>query len=362
MRRSSRITGTGGTGDDEDVTEGRVSGAVLRAVRDSTGSTQERLAEHLDVAVETVRGWERGRRPLARMRIGRYHRLRRRLQQLRPDVETLALLDKALNADVLLTELADGDVCPGEHPLATQVTDRELTDLLAWPITGRPPRVLRGRCVRGPLLGEGERDELAGSLRGAVERADGAASASMLRRQTAFLLAGHEPSASWLDDLARQEARSAPDLSRWSPRWPVARSLAVSRAMQGDTEPLQAFITHGLADADTQLAHLRYWAYWVGEIPGLWEADEQMAEADGTRWTGDVLARALIDNLTPEVPYRDLAAHALWSLYQHKRDLADDPELTSRFIERHDQITSHANTLTADSRQRLDQVRYAARR
>src|SRR5699024_10393073 len=173
--------------------------------------------------------------------------------RLQPDTARLALLDDALHADTLLDDMADSAADPAEHPLANQVTDRTLTDLLAWPITGVVPRALRGSDAPADLLGTGERDQLATDLREATERANGHSSAPMLRRQACFLLAGHQPSSEWVRDLTGTETRKAGDLSQWSPQWPVARSLAVSHAVLGDTEPLQRFIGHGLAHPDMQV-------------------------------------------------------------------------------------------------------------
>nr|WP_329868461.1 helix-turn-helix domain-containing protein [Streptomyces sp. SP18CS02] len=81
---------------------GAVSGFVLRLVRESIPSTQAALAEALGVDVETLQGWESGRRPLANMRAGALLELRRRLPALGGDVALVPWLDAALDADRII--------------------------------------------------------------------------------------------------------------------------------------------------------------------------------------------------------------------------------------------------------------------
>jgi DNA-binding transcriptional regulator YiaG len=64
MARQASATLTGGRG-----SEGRISGYVLKVIRESLGQTQERLAERLGVSAATVQGWESGRRPLMAMAV-----------------------------------------------------------------------------------------------------------------------------------------------------------------------------------------------------------------------------------------------------------------------------------------------------
>ncbi|MFG1960265.1 helix-turn-helix domain-containing protein [Nonomuraea sp. NPDC049028] len=56
--------------------EGRISGYVLKVIRESTGLTQERFAERLGLDVTTIQGWESGRRPLMAISTGTYLSLR----------------------------------------------------------------------------------------------------------------------------------------------------------------------------------------------------------------------------------------------------------------------------------------------
>jgi hypothetical protein len=63
----------------------------------------------------------------------------------------------------------------------------------------------------------------------------------------------------------RAESRAAGRFDN-VPSWVAVRSSAVALAQDGDPEPLQAFVTHGLSSDDQDVANVNYWAYWVGEI------------------------------------------------------------------------------------------------
>jgi transcriptional regulator with XRE-family HTH domain len=71
MARQASATLTGSRG-----SEGRISGYVLKVIRESLGHTQERLAERLGVSAATIQGWESGRRPLMAMSVGNLMALR----------------------------------------------------------------------------------------------------------------------------------------------------------------------------------------------------------------------------------------------------------------------------------------------
>src|ERR1035437_1633267 len=72
--------------------EGRVSGYVLKVIRECTGHTQEQLAESLGAGVATIQGWESGRRPLMAMSAGNFVALRTRLRRLGAEPGLLATL------------------------------------------------------------------------------------------------------------------------------------------------------------------------------------------------------------------------------------------------------------------------------
>ncbi|WP_250562449.1 helix-turn-helix domain-containing protein [Sphaerisporangium fuscum] len=71
-----------GRGNGEHGREGRISGYVLKIIRESIGLTQERFAEQLAVDITTVQGWESGRRPLMAVSINNYLSLRSSLLHL----------------------------------------------------------------------------------------------------------------------------------------------------------------------------------------------------------------------------------------------------------------------------------------
>jgi transcriptional regulator with XRE-family HTH domain len=334
-------------------TAGLITGATLRRIRETTGRTQAQLAETLEVDVNTIQSWETGRRPLANAPGRVLQRLRFRMQTLGADIHALRLLDTAARADYLLEEIAE-TVSPVLHPLAYEVTTRELTNLLSWPLTGVPPTSLRNGTARS-LFGQDGQDQLASVLRTAAEASFGdPARGPLLRRQVYFILARHLGSHGWLAEMACQEQRRMPRLDTWTPQWVVARSLAVSRAVAGDRAPLERFLA--TLNTDTTLtANLNYWAYWIGEVDSTWTSDAHMATTDLGRWRGDRLLTALIGNLDPGVPYVDLCIRSLWSLLLRRPDLADTgtvAALTAR-------IAEHRDAVSTPARRELDQITYA---
>lgn len=338
-----------------DVPHGRIGGALLRVARTELGMSQQALAEQVDASVEAVRGWESGRRPLTAMSTFSLHKVVRRLQLMHAPTRTVHLLGRAVTADNLLAEAAAASAA--EHPLATQVADRDLTELLAWPLSGSPPRALTNAPATAPPMSPPEREMVASSLRRAADQARSPESGPLLRRQVYYLLAGHDDSHGWM----RQQKRAAlmpSDLREWSPQWVAARSVAVSQAVLGDPGLLHRFIDEGLSSDDAQLAHLRYWSYWVGEIPTLWTSDADMTSPATVTWGGERLARSLIRNLNPACPYVDLAIHALWSLLQHRRELTTNDTLRSEFVHHADVLCDSDDVLTGPSRSRIDQLRY----
>ncbi|PBC80221.1 MULTISPECIES: hypothetical protein [unclassified Streptomyces] len=67
--------------------------------------------------LDTLQGWESGRRPLANMRAGALLELRRRLPALGADTGLVQWLDAAMDADRIIAAGLTGDV-GGPHPLA----------------------------------------------------------------------------------------------------------------------------------------------------------------------------------------------------------------------------------------------------
>jgi hypothetical protein len=106
---------------------------------------------------------------------------------------------------------------------------------------------------------------------------------------------------------------------------------------RGDRTLLLDFIDRGLADEQSQVANLRYWAYWVGEVRLPQRDDSFMVSGMGA-WHGDILLRHLADRLDPSLGYLELNVHTMWALIGAKpRLLSEQPgvaeELTGR-IER----------------------------
>jgi transcriptional regulator with XRE-family HTH domain len=294
---------------------GRVAGAVLAVVRRSAGLTQEELADRSGVSAATLQGWEQGRKPLVNVTFTRLHGLRGELQAAGAAPGLLEMLDRALAADVMLAGL--NGTAPERHPLALSVPDRTMTELMAWPLSGRPPRQLNGHPA--PItVGQGELAAVTGSLLELGDRARGEGEKPfMIRRQVTFLLA---------------QARDVPDvrgwagavpLSEWTPQWTLARSAAVAASQGGDLGPLHQFTGQGLEGDRLITANLNYWAYWVGEYPAAWANDSEMTGPDG-EWAGVRLLGSLLAGVV-SAPYRDLCAHTLWALLLQRRHLAGSP-------------------------------------
>ncbi|MCA1191363.1 MULTISPECIES: helix-turn-helix transcriptional regulator [unclassified Saccharopolyspora] len=338
----------------ESPVAGRVAGAVLAAIRNEVGLTQQGLAEAMQVSLATVQGWESGRRPLINLPMARFGKLRRVLQLSTVTSARLMVLSEAMQADEILSEIGSED--PATHPLTLVVPTRLQTELLAWPMTGVPPRQLAGTKARLDVA-KGERDQLAAVLRTVASRADRGVEGAMLRRQAQYLVAEHANSADWVAQMRAEDVRAARDIREWSPEWAVTRSRAISSAATGDLEPLSRFIEHGLGTEAAVKANLSYWAYWVGEIPEPWTSDADML-ADDQTWSGELLLNSLLGGLE-NAPYRDLCAHALNALIPFRRGL-DRPDLRQRVLAAIDRSTA-THEFARDSLRKLDQLSYALR-
>jgi len=227
----ARGTLTGGTS-----SEGRVSGHVFKIVRESTGQTQQQLADRLRVSTATIQGWESGRRPLMAMPAGQFLALRSRLSHLGAAPSLLRTLTQALEADHILghalaTPHAAAD--PDGHPLGSWVLSRPLTMLIAWPIGARSPEILgqarppagrRGPVPAGPALGADERRHVVEHLHLIAERAGSRNPDALLLKRQAYYLAGYDPSPGtrqWLDHMrCADQARLRPQAGRRPGRWP----------------------------------------------------------------------------------------------------------------------------------------------
>lgn len=337
---------------------GVVCGLTLREVRGSLGITQSRLAEVAEVDLNTVKGWETGRRPLTRVRAADVTRLRFRLHTLGARPDHLACFDAAQHVDFLLTGILAAD--DRRHPLAHEVITKTTTELLTWPLTGIAPRVFRADAGKSPrpVFGAGQRARVYGALRSAAEGADHLGDqAPLLRRQAGYLLASDPDSTDYLRALAAAEARRISRLDRWSPHWSATRSLAIARALAGDPEPLHQFVTTGCASDDTLAANLNYYAYWVGETAGVESSDAFMAGELGP-WRGDKLLAALTGNLTRELPHLELCVRAVWALLARRPRLIDDPGTAEALGARVGVLLDDGSRLPGSARLELEQVHY----
>lgn len=320
----------------------------------SINLTQAGIGELLSVSPETVQSWETGRRPLVNMRYTELQRIRRTLHVAGVSAELLIVWDRALEADSVLDEFTVDD--PSQHPLALIVPNRLLSELLAWPLSGQPPRQLVDHAPRLHLA-PAVQDELAHGLRSVTDAADQGMQSAMLRRQAKFFVSGHAKSQDWIEDVTARELRAQSKLNEWSPEWTVARSHAVSKAIEGDPEPLQNFARTGLSGDKEMEANLRYWAYWVGEINEPWTSDAEML-SDTQTWSGQALLDSLIKGLE-SAPYRELCAHSIWALVKQRSSLTEPrtvaQRLTSAIAEACD---STDGTLSEAARRRLGQVEY----
>lgn len=341
MSRHDLFAGTAGT---TDIPEGLIAGHLLRVIREERGLTQEAAAVKLQVDLNTLRSWETGRRPLANTKVGQLRALTRRLRSLGTPPVLLDHLEVAIEADLfvahVLLEAGRGD--PADHMLAGWVSTRAWSDLLAWTLAGTVPKALAGLILpgqrRGPTPGRPElaapvRARFFDSLRTTADRAaaaNGNPSAVLLRRQVYFMAAWDTDNADWLAKAERAELRGLRRNDGWTPSWVAGRSLAVSRACQGDRDQLRTFIAEQMNTDATEAANLNYWAYWCGESGGDATTDGFMATGDLGTWRGTKLLRHLTAGLQPATPYLDLSIHSVWALVGRRPWLlADDADLTA---------------------------------
>ncbi|WP_239643825.1 helix-turn-helix domain-containing protein [Nocardiopsis kunsanensis] len=352
--------------------EGRVSGYVLKTIRQAVGLTQEQLAERTRVDVSTLQGWESGRRPLMAVPTDAYLELRHLLHRLGASPKLLEQLDTGLQADRFLGYVlaSDGPIDLDNHPLATWVITRPFTELVAWPFTGAVPHALqeaaplrrRGPSGTGPGLASDERRHMVDHLRTVAEQSAKASVEGALLRRQAHYVAGFDKSSEtieWLAVMQRAEQRRLGNEVEWSPSWAVVRSGAHTLARTGDEEALPQFIDVHISTDACEIANLNYWAYWLGEIPEPQLADTFMIELHLDSWHGDRLIKHLKGRLIPTNPYVDVVCHTLWSLIIRKPALLDTKvadDLASsvpRMLEE--------GVVSPQSRRELEEVLYALR-
>lgn len=187
-------TPTPGQGTRQRGRGGVVSGYVFRLVREHLGRTQESLSEAFGVSVDTVAGWESGRRPLTSLAVGQMLAHRHRLMRMGASTALLLVLEKALEADLLLANVLTDDGPTGDSPLGTWVLQRDLVEVLVWPLNGVAPepmrahvavgRPRRGPSPDGPALSADDRRRFFRHIRRTAEEADPASPCSAARLST----------------------------------------------------------------------------------------------------------------------------------------------------------------------------------
>lgn len=344
---------------------GAVTGFVLKLARMSAGLSQEEFAELLGVSLDTVQGWESGRRPLPATRVATLIDVRHILMAANADADLVAALDPAMQADWLIGQTLEPSW--RVHPLAEWVTTRRVHDLLVWALVGQRPgwlpqlpanRRRRGSVPDGPELGAAERHEVFARLRALAERANARQESGLqLRRQAAYL-AGFDPApdtSAWFDHLPN------PKLVRgcWSLEWVAERSRVVIAAARGDPGPLRWFIDHNLADDERlESAQLAWNAHYYEEL-GTPQCSDTFMIGSLPAWRGERMLVWLASRLDPACGYVDLMAHTLWAFLASRHYLA----LSTAADGLAGRVESllEADVVSARSRRELSEVRYLLR-
>jgi transcriptional regulator with XRE-family HTH domain len=350
-----------------------VSGFLLKLVRESAGLTQVRLAELIDVDVASVQGWESGRRPLTALRAANLVRLRSRLLREGARSTLLAMLDDAIQADLIIAQMvqAGGRLIEVRgHPLGEIVHQCRLSDLITWPFTGIAPPALQGlvsvRARRGPvpdrpMLAEDDQLRFFDHLLMTAD-ANSDEDTSLPRRQAIYLLGldARTSTAEWLHAELPRALRHAGSTDH-VPSWVNVRSSAVALAYDGDREPLRAFLARTVATDRLEQANLNYWAYWVGEIDGIQGDDEFMVRVDPRDWSGVRLLGHLLERLYPGAGNAELDLHTVWALLLvHPVLLGDHPGVRSAAANMVEKLAEDRD-LSARARRELSDVAYAVR-
>ncbi|MFF3533221.1 helix-turn-helix domain-containing protein [Streptomyces sp. NPDC002466] len=368
MDTGPRNTLTSGRGMPQRSRSGMVSGYVFRLIREQLGHTQEALAERFRVSLDTVAGWESGRRPLTALPVGQMLTYRHHLLQLGSAPSLLSALERAAEADVLLAGVLDEDTAADESPIGAWVMQRDLVEMLSWPLNGvtptplralpDPPRPRRGPVPRGPELPAGERRRFFSHMRSAAERTRGK-ERFLLRRQ-ALYLAGYDNAPDTSEWLAQQQRTERP--GDWLACWLNSRSVATVAARQGDRDRMGHFIATTLADNEAgEAANLNYWAYWIGEARHVQLSDDFIATRDPGSWPGDKLMHHLVRGLTPHHGFFDLNVHTLWALLAARPNLLRPGTQAAIDLRTSLPVMLDDRELSVRARRELEGIRYAIR-
>ncbi|MEU5111727.1 helix-turn-helix domain-containing protein [Streptomyces longwoodensis] len=358
---------TGPQGSPSRPRSGIIAGYVFRVIREQLGHTQETIAEHFSVSPDTIAGWESGRRPLTAVAVGQMLVYRHRLMQMGVAPSLLQALERAIEADVLLASALDEQTAPEASPLGAWVMQRDLVEVLAWPLSGiapRPvrelpasPRPRRGPVPSGPELPSADRRLFFARMRETAERARGE-DEFLLRRQ-ALYLSGYDDEADTPEWLAQQQATERP--RDWLTEWLNARSVAAVAARQGDRDRMNHFIDSALVDDDAgEAANLNYWAYWIGESNHVELSDHFIASRAPGPWPGHRLLTHLAQGLSPEHGYVELNVHSLWSLLAVRPNLLKSGAASTALRERLP-VMLDSRELSPRGRRELEGITYAMR-
>ncbi|AXE23587.1 transcriptional regulator [Streptomyces globosus] len=363
----SNATGTltRGQGSQHRPRGGIVSGYVFRVIREQLDHTQESLAEVFHVSPDTVAGWESGRRPLTSLAVGQMLVHRHRLMRMGVSPGLLLALEKALEADVLLASALTDDGPTGDSPLGAWVMQRDLVEVLAWPLTGVTPEPMRalqapskprrGPAPRGPELSVGDRRRFFRCMRRTAEEAG---PGQFLRRRQALYLAGYDDAPDTSEWLAQQQRAERP--GDWLTQWLAARSVAAVAARQGDRDRMQHFISTTLDDDAGEAANLNYWAYWIGESTHIQISDDFIA-THSAPWHGHKLLQHLVNGLVPHQGFFDLNLHTLWALLAARPTLLRATSATGRALRDRLPVLLDGTEPWTRARRELEGIRYAIR-
>ncbi|MCY0930773.1 transcriptional regulator [Streptomyces sp. H27-H1] len=366
MGNAGRTALTSSQGNSQRSRTGIVSGYVLRVIREQLDHTQDSLAEAFKVSTDTVAGWESGRRPLTSLAVGQMLVHRHRLMRMGVSPALLLALDKALEADVLLASVLNDDGPSSDSPLGAWVMQRDLVEVLAWPLNGVTPEPMRGLDVparprRGPAptrpeLTPDDRRRFFRRMRRTAEEAHGG---DFLLRRQALYLAGYDDAPDTPGWLSQQQRAERP--GDWLTQWLTARSVAAVAARQGDRDRMQHFITTTLNDDDAgEAANLNYWAYWIGESSHLQLSDDFIATAGTSTWHGHKLLKHLVTGLAPDRGFFELNIHTLWALLAVRPGLLRTSSAGRTLRDRLPVLLDVAEPSTR-ARRELEGIRYAIR-
>lgn len=367
MASSTHVSPTGSQGKQPRPRTGIIAGYVFRLIREQLGLTQEGLAEQFQVAADTVAGWESGRRPLTAIPVGQMLIHRHRLLRMGTTPALLQALERAMEADVLLTGALD-DAAPIEtNPLGAWVMQRDLVEVLTWPLADttpkpvsglRPPRPRRGPVPTGPELDTGEKRRFFTQMRCAAEQAR-SPDQFLLRRQ-ALYLAGFDDQTDTAEWLAHQQRTTRP--ADWLADWLNARSVAAVAAKHGDRDCMTHFIaTRLVGDDDGEAANLNYWAYWIGQTEQIELSDAFITAGSPHPWGGRKLMQHLVRGLRLEHAYVEMNVHTLWALLAARPQLLHEQSAAARILPDRIAALLDCGNLSAQACRELEGIRYASR-